>query len=138
MRKDKQMSTIIEPTNGRIVWYRNSGGQPWAAIVVHVWHTRLVNLAVFTPNGSNIQRTKVRLVQDGDVPPNGPYCEWMPHQNGQAAKAEAEKARIEEWLAEHDKAGDAPVPRELEDFLREEADLPDTPFRRLATQVRSI
>lgn len=86
---------VITPTNGRIVWYTPSkddgmpdnGGVPLAAIVVHVWNDRMVNLAVFNSNGLLVPRTSVQLVQEkDDVAESGGYCEWMPYQKGQAAK----------------------------------------------------
>lgn len=101
---------MIEPSNGRVVWYTPSVPQgqfdsdalmvqhdrnrPLTAHVVHVWGPRMVNLVVFDSNGTAFARTSVTLVQDGDDrSPNGRYCEWMPYQKGQAAKTEAlEKA----------------------------------------------
>lgn len=87
---------IITPTNGRIVWYTplheanefpENGGKPLAAIVVHVWHDRMVNLAVFNSNGILCPKTSVRLLQDTDLAEAiGGYCEWMPYQVGQAKK----------------------------------------------------
>lgn len=99
---------IIKPTVGRVVWFhpyvnsaeagfaRHQDGQPYAAIVTHVWNGRLVNLSVFDADGVAHSRTSVELVQGYDtVPGNGFYCEWMPYQKGQAAKTEAaEKAAV--------------------------------------------
>jgi hypothetical protein len=49
-----------------------------------------VNLAVFDSNGVSHSRTSVQLVQAGeDKPEHGYFCEWMPYQVGQAAKAAA-------------------------------------------------
>jgi hypothetical protein len=86
---------MIEPTIGRIVWYRGTvhdlipkNDQPLAAIVTYVWGPRLVNLAVFDPNGMSFSRTSVEFLQDGDAQPRGNFCEWMPYQKGQAAKTE--------------------------------------------------
>lgn len=92
----------IAPTIGRVVWFhpsestgeagfsRHGNDQPYAAIVVHVHSDRMVNLTVFDANGVPHPRTSVELVQDGDtIPGHGYYCEWMPYQKGQAAKAEA-------------------------------------------------
>ena len=89
--------TKILPTVGRVVWFTPSklsgdgffahiyGRKPLAAIVAHV-----VNLAVFDSNGVSHSRTSVRLVQAGeDKPEHGYFCEWMPYQVGQAAKAAA-------------------------------------------------
>jgi hypothetical protein len=101
------MSIIIKPTVGRVVLFHpasnsaESGfaspnkGEPLAAIVARVWNDVCVNLAVFDANGACHSRTSVRLVQDGEkAPENGYYCEWMPYQKGQAAKAEALVAEI--------------------------------------------
>lgn len=91
----------IPPTIGRVVWFhpsestgeagfsRHGNDYPYAAIVAHVHSDRLVNLTVFDANGVPHSRTSVELVQDGDaIPVYGYYCEWMPYQKGQAAKAE--------------------------------------------------
>ena len=80
---------MIEPTIGRVVWYRPGGSmvdQPCAAIVAYVHGPRLVNLAVFDHNGNATRATSVTLVQEGDSMPQGPFCEWMPYQIGQAKK----------------------------------------------------
>lgn len=97
---------MIEPSHGRIVWYtpaRKSGDfdsdgpitqhdktKPLAAMVVHVWGDRMVNLVVFDSNGAAWGRTSVALLQDDDPKPEGGrFCSWMPYQKGQAAKTEA-------------------------------------------------
>ena len=97
---------MIPPSHGRIVWYtpaRKSGdfdsdGQvtqhdkqkPLAAMVVHVWSDRLVNLVVFDSNGTAHARTSVDLLQGDDADPVlGRFCSWMPYQLGQAARSEA-------------------------------------------------
>lgn len=90
---------MIQPTPGRMVWYRPngsdtgvahySGDAPLAATVTHVWSDRCVNLTVFDSAGTPHARTSVPLVQDGDTAPGFAYCEWMPYQKGQAAKTEA-------------------------------------------------
>jgi hypothetical protein len=92
---------MIEPTVGRVVWYRPNeteqikSDQPLAAIVAYVHNPRLVNLAVFEPNGNHHSRTSVTLVQEGDAYLAGSsFCEWMPYQKGQAAKAEAAEAKL--------------------------------------------
>lgn len=98
-------STIIKPTIGRVVWFHPSeftgeagfaghgNDQPYAAIIAHVWSDAMVNLTVFDANGTAHSRTSVALVQDGSpVPGGGFYCEWMPYQKNQAAKAEAAQA----------------------------------------------
>ena len=47
-----------------------------------------MNLAVFDSNGTPHSRTSVPLVQEGeDKLEHGYFCEWMPYQVGQAAKA---------------------------------------------------
>lgn len=105
---------MITPTVGRMVWYRPEGdsfegidcnGQPLAATVSHVWHDRCVNLSVCDPNGNWHGRTSVVLVQDDEpIPDTGSFCEWMPYQKGQAAKAEA----LEQQL--NDSGAAAPSP----------------------------
>jgi hypothetical protein len=94
---------IIQPTVGRVVWYRElypesiEGPQyksPQAAIVTYVHSDRMVNLATFDCNGNLNPRTSVRLVQDGDEDPGCSHCEWMPYQKGQAAKTEALEAQL--------------------------------------------
>lgn len=93
----------ITPTVGRIVWFypdevpmqQAAAGQPLAAIVTHVHSDTMVNLAVFSPAGGTFGVTSVDLYQgEGDRPSEtyGRFCEWMPYQKGQAAKAEAQAA----------------------------------------------
>lgn len=84
----EQESKVIEPTVGRIVWFRMRAGEPpMAAIVVHVHYERRVNLTVFGPLGLAVPKTDVQLLQDGDEEPKiGCYCEWMPWQKAQAKK----------------------------------------------------
>lgn len=108
-------STVITPTVGRKVWFRqngikalqeagvleylptplivNGGDQPLDATVVYVWNDRCVNLTILDHSGHPFIATSVPLLQDGDEKPaSGFYCEWMPYQKGQAAKAEAAQA----------------------------------------------
>lgn len=82
---------MIEPTVGRIVWYRDRRGdvQPCAAIVTWVHSVRRINLAVFEADGLARGEEDVWLAQEGEEIPQGPYAEWMPYQKGQAAKYEA-------------------------------------------------
>lgn len=96
------MTTRIEPTPGRVVWYTPSAadtlalndGAPLAAIVAAVHADGSVNLAVFDAQGDSRARAHVTLVQDGeDIPEAGDYAQWMPYQLGQAAKTEAVAAK---------------------------------------------
>ena len=93
---EKHAAPFIPPTIGRVVHYfeRGSDGNvtgPLTALVVHVWSDAVVNLAVFSANGLLAQVTSVSLVQGNDAAgPFSRWCEWMPFQKGQAAKAEAE------------------------------------------------
>lgn len=87
---------MIEPTNGRVVWYQpndhdagvlGAHGQPLAAHISYVHNARMVNLMVIDPNGHPHSRTSVTLLQEGDSPMVGAsFCEWMPYQIGQAKK----------------------------------------------------
>lgn len=95
---------MIQPTVGRVVWYRQVGSleleqwseQPMAATVAFVYSDRMVNLSVTDHAGQQHAVTSVPLVQEGDPKPLGSYCEWMPYQKGQAAKTEqAERSALE-------------------------------------------
>jgi hypothetical protein len=88
---------VIKPTIGRVVWYHppfvpdsGSNEQTFAAIVCCVWSDTCVNLAVFDSNGVVSSQTSVNLWQfDSDISrPASGYAEWMPYQQGQAAKTE--------------------------------------------------
>lgn len=100
---EKHVAPFIPPTIGRVVHYfeRGSDGNvtgPLTALVVHVWSDAVVNLAVFSANGLLAQVTSVSLVQgNDDAGPFSRWCEWMPFQKGQAAKAEAEQ-KPTSWL----------------------------------------
>lgn len=91
---------MIKPTIGRVVWYYNpnhkEGDQPWAALICYVHSDTMVNLSVFDENGLGKAKTSVPLYQGEGVRPEYPFCEWMPYQQGQAAKTEA----LEKKLAE--------------------------------------
>lgn len=91
---------MISPTIGRVVWYwpniasgdAEGNDQPLAALIAHVLSDTCVNLAIFDKNGVSVEKppTSVLLVQDGNPrPTGGGFCEWMPYQKGQAAKADA-------------------------------------------------
>lgn len=96
-------SVNIPATVGRIVWFftttdlgwgehiEGSPEKPRAAIVANADHPDVLNLCVYDFNGVPRPMTSVRLVQDGDKPADTEvyWCEWMPYQKGQAAKAEA-------------------------------------------------
>lgn len=111
------MFKIQTPTVGRKVWFRPNGtkflpragvseytggplaivdaSQPLDATVVHVWNDRMVNLLVLDQYGHPFCATSVKLIQEGDAVPNdggGYYCEWMPYQKAQHAKAEEKPA----------------------------------------------
>lgn len=88
------MSVIIKPTVGRVVWFYkyvpgNGYKGPLAAHICAAWGDACVNLMVIDEGGTPRGETSVRLIQDGDAPPEANYCCWMPYQKGQAAKTEA-------------------------------------------------
>lgn len=95
--------SIIKPTVGRVLWYWptdydiNQGmfaypgsDQPFAATVAFVHSDRMVNLSVADHNGKVFEKRSARLLQPGDSVRGelAGYAEWMPYQQGQAAKTE--------------------------------------------------
>lgn len=107
---------MITPTVGRKVWYRPSRNdllgpvpmcmsgnpsynpQPLDATILAVWGDRCINIQVLDIYGKAFTKTSVMLVQEGDETPKTPegleaygFAEWMPYQNTQAKKHEAEK-----------------------------------------------
>ncbi len=88
---------MIEPTVGRVVWFHEAlARNTLAAIISYVWNARLVNLAVFGVNGNCYGATSVKLLQPGDVAPQGSYCEWMPYQIGQAKRTEEAENKVQQ------------------------------------------
>ena len=91
---------MIKPTIGRVVWYYPLGDtsdeQPLAALIAHVWSDTCVNLAVFDSNGIASNQTSVFLYQNepNTEKPSSSFCEWMPYQQGQAAKTEAVEKQL--------------------------------------------
>jgi hypothetical protein len=95
---------VIEPTPGRVVWYRPKadevgpagftldGTQPLAAFIAFVHSSTSVNLGVLAASGEIIGRVSVRLVQDRDAAEG--ECEWMPFQKGQAGKTDESGPKI--------------------------------------------
>lgn len=90
----------IQPTVGRVVWYRcyeldRKAPQPEAALIAFVHDERKVNLCVIGHDGRTRPEENVMLVQPGDVVEvSGHFCEWMPFQKGQAAKTDAAEAAL--------------------------------------------
>jgi hypothetical protein len=91
---------MIKPTIGRVVWFHGSGtkasDQPSAALIAYVHSDTLVNLATFDSNGVAFGQTSVFLYQGDGERPAEYYCEWMPYQQGQAAKTEALEKQLSE------------------------------------------
>jgi hypothetical protein len=95
---------VIEPTPGRVVWYRPKadevgpagftldGSQPLAAFIAFVHSSTSVNLGVLAATGEIIGRVSVPLVQDRDATEG--ECEWMPFQKGQAGKTDESGPKI--------------------------------------------
>jgi hypothetical protein len=92
---------MIQPTVGRVVLlFANEpkydfgfcfvAGKPHAALVTAVHSDTLVNVVAFDANGKSFPFTSIELKQAEDQKTYGNFwCEWMPYQKGQAAKAEA-------------------------------------------------
>ena len=75
--------------------------EPWAAIVIKVWSDHLVNLVVLRPDGMVAIEANTLIKQDPNAPMQDnirKYAEWMPYQQGQAAKSEGLVKRIEELI----------------------------------------
>ena len=91
---------MISPSIGRVVWFHPSKSedqplrdQPYAALVTYVWSDTMVNLAVFDQSGVPFSATSVWLLQDEEARISkelATLAEWMPFQNGQAAKQESQ------------------------------------------------
>lgn len=94
---------MIKPTIGRVVWFRPGGipleRQPLTALIAYVHSDTMVNLAIFDENGVASNKTSAFLYQGEGERPTGDYCEWMPYQQGQAAKTEALEKQISEAKA---------------------------------------
>lgn len=88
---------MIRPTVGRVVWFYFAGEnrdkcQPLAALVAYVHEGEtLVNLSVADASGDHFPKTKVPLIQEGNEPPKGEFCCWMPYQQGQAKSPPADE-----------------------------------------------
>ncbi len=98
------MSTIINPTVGRVMLYWPTAkerkemptvpGEPLAATVAGVQSEKVINVSVVDSNGNQFARTNVPVVQDGEdtYDEHTAYVTWMGYQIGQAkAQAEVEK-----------------------------------------------
>lgn len=87
---------MIPPSIGRVVWYYPRGKeqveakeQPHSAQIAYVHSVGLINIGYLDSSGNAKNATSVRLIQEGDLYPEGGFCCWMPYQLGQAAKTEA-------------------------------------------------
>jgi hypothetical protein len=93
------MSTTIEPTLGRIVWYRGLDSETRPAIVTGVNGTFNVNLFVFGQHSEDDICGHMGHVTHAD-PDQEPGCypswHWMPYQIGQAKKHANGAARGDE------------------------------------------
>lgn len=85
---------MIKPSVGRVVWYHPKTDEKTAAIVACVHNDTCVNLMVIDQAGNTQGRISVILWQGEGTHPPLPFCEWMPYQKGQAAKAEALEAEL--------------------------------------------
>jgi len=79
---------VIKPTVGRVVLFHphDDRSATFAALVAFVHSDSMVNLMVSNQNGVPFAVTSVKLVQDGETPPeSGAYCEWMAYQKSVAS-----------------------------------------------------
>lgn len=149
---------MTTPTVGRKVWFRPGaidlegqgehiepmeviGDQPLDATVVAVHPDDCVNLVVFDAFGTVHIRHMVKLVQDGQLPPDGGqrFATWMPYQVSQAKKNETggvvelqvlqtRAAAMQSAIGLHKGTGDAELivkeARKIEGYLKGAGDLP--------------
>lgn len=102
----KAVPVLIKPVVGRVVWFFPAphfsvagAPGPLAATIVHVHSDRMINVAVYDSNGKQFAETSVTLVQPGDEVYTGANrCEWMPFQQGQAAKTDEAARNLERLL----------------------------------------
>ena len=96
------MNPNLKPTVGRVVWYypsvqndrvdpQSGKGQPYPAVITHVWGDSVVNLAVqndgsFPLKPEALTPTSVSLAPEGAEVIDGRCWSWMPFQVGQAEK----------------------------------------------------
>lgn len=80
---------MIKPTIGRRVWYWAHSDQvsPYDAGIAFVENDNTLNISYADHTGMMHAEIGVYLWQGEGARPTGPYCEWMPYQLGQAAKA---------------------------------------------------
>ena len=81
---------MITPTIGRVVWFHARQAQMRAATIAFVHSDSCVNLAVVDPSGKPYGRSSVPLFQGAAHECPQESCCWMPYQQKQAAKHEAE------------------------------------------------
>lgn len=92
-------TTTIEPTIGRVVYYRGADGATRPAILTGVNGAFNVNLHVFGLHSTDTEYGHHESVTHAD-PEQEPGClqswHWMPYQIGQAKKAATELSRANE------------------------------------------
>lgn len=66
--------------------------QPLACQIVQVLTDGNVSIVGHDQSGEKFFRGSVRIVPEGEQPPEHGYCQWMPYQR-QVAKGEAEPVR---------------------------------------------
>lgn len=85
---------MIKPTIGRKVWFYDEPNTPEQdGTIFNVIDDHNIGVRVTNRTGNVYSRDLVLLVQDGETPPNGPHCRWMPYQVGQAKRHEPEQAK---------------------------------------------
>lgn len=124
----------ILPTVGRVVLFHlgagyippnweatPDGSNTYSARIAYVHSPNMLNLAVDDANGVARGFTSVPLVQGDDEAPIGNWCEWMPYQKGQAARAEQLERQIAERSVPPYKLRDPGAEHErLQDHVRME------------------
>jgi hypothetical protein len=101
-----QERNMIKPTIGRVVWFWPGDvkriminildpKQPHDAHITFVHSDTEINVAGFDHRGEPFSVHNVKLVQEGEAPYEGEsHAAWMPYQQGQAKRHEAEAKTV--------------------------------------------
>ena len=94
---------MIKPTVGRVIWWFEHDNVtdlivgPMVALIADVYPSGRVTLVGWDLDGKpRIGLKHVRIVENGDATDEDVWAQWMPYQQGQAAKTEQLEAKLQE------------------------------------------